>query len=127
MNTNNASKLRIIAAYLLSGSLFFAAGSASAGGDAKAGEAASKTCAACHGEHGIPDTAANSANASNPKLAGQYESYIVQALKAYRSGARQSAIMSGFAAGLTDQQIADLAAYFSSQESDLQMQTVVPK
>jgi len=49
----------------------------------------------------------------------------VQALKSYRSGARQSAIMAGFAAALTDQQIADLAAYFSSQESSLQ--TVEPK
>jgi len=49
----------------------------------------------------------------------------VQALKSYRSGARESAIMSGFAAALTDQQIADLAAYFSSQKSPLQ--TVVPK
>lgn len=119
MNMNNASKLRIIAAYLFSGSLFFVAASASAGGDAKAGEAASQTCANCHGADG------NSTVNTNPKLAGQYESYIIQALKAYRSGARESAIMSGFAAGLTDQQIADLAAYFSSQESDLQ--TVVPK
>lgn len=96
-----------------------ASSSAHAGGDAKAGEAASAVCAACHGADG------NSTIPSNPILAGQYESYLVQALKSYRSGERQNAIMSGFAAALTDQQIADLAAYFSSQESTLQ--TVLPK
>lgn len=95
------------AAMLVSGGAF-------AGGDAEAGKAASATCAACHGADG------NSAIPTNPKLAGQYESYLVHALKAYRSGDRQNAIMSGFAAALTDQQIADLAAYFSSQESSLQ-------
>lgn len=94
-------------------------GTAVAGGDAEAGKAASATCAACHGADG------NSTIPTNPKLAGQYESYLVEALKAYRSGARQNAIMSGFAAALSDQQIADLAAYFSSQESTLQ--TVVER
>ena len=115
---NSTYILRIIAALLFSGTFMFA-GAASAGGDAAAGEAASATCAACHGADG------NSTIPTNPKLAGQYESYLVHALKSYRSGARQNAIMSGFAAALTDQQIADLAAYFSSQESN--MQTVVPK
>ncbi len=94
-------------------------GNASAGGDAKAGEAESATCAACHGADG------NSTIPTNPTLAGQYESYLVHALKAYRSGDRQNAIMSGFASQLTDKQIADLAAYFSSQESSLQ--TVVER
>jgi len=94
-------------------------GVAYAGGDAEAGKAASAVCAACHGADG------NSAIPTNPILAGQYESYLVHALKAYRSGARQNAIMAGFATALTDQQIADLAAYFSSQESALQ--TVIGK
>jgi len=118
MNIKSTNKLRVIAVLLFSGTLFFA-GFVSAAGDAEAGKAASATCAGCHGADG------NSTIPTNPKLAGQYESYIVQALKSYRSGARQSPIMSGFAAALTDQQIADLAAYFSSQKSDLQ--TVVPK
>jgi len=96
-----------------------ATGFAYAGGDAEAGKAASAVCAACHGADG------NSAIPTNPILAGQYESYLVHALKAYRSGARQNAIMAGFATALTDQQIADLAAYFSSQESALQ--TVIGK
>jgi len=92
---------------------------AQAGGDAEAGKEASVVCAACHGVDG------NSTMPSNPILAGQYESYLVHALKSYRSGERQNAIMSGFATGLSDQQIADLAAYFSSQQSALQ--TVVGK
>lgn len=95
------------------------AGNVQAAGDAEAGKAASATCAACHGADG------NSTIPTNPKLAGQYESYLVHALKAYRSGDRKNAIMSGFAAGLSDQDIEDLAAYFSSQESTLQ--TVTPK
>lgn len=89
-------------------------GIAFAGGDAEAGKAASATCAACHGADG------NSTIPTNPKLAGQYESYLLQALKAYKSGARKNAIMSGFASALSEQQMADLAAYFSSQESTLQ-------
>jgi len=96
-----------------------ASGTAFAGGDAEAGKAASATCAACHGADG------NSTIPTNPKLAGQYESYLVEALKSYRSGARQNAIMSGFAAALSDQQIADLAAYFSAQKGTLQ--TVVER
>ncbi len=94
-------------------------GVAYAGGDAEAGKAASAVCAGCHGADG------NSSIPTNPKLAGQYESYLVQALKDYRSGARQSAIMAGFVSGMKDQQIADLAAYFSSQEGTLQ--TVIGK
>ncbi len=88
-------------------------------GDAAAGKEASAVCAACHGADG------NSSIPTNPKLAGQYESYIVRALKDYRSGVRKNAIMSGFAAQLTDKQIDDLAAYFSSQDGELR--TVLPE
>ncbi len=89
-------------------------GLATAGGDVEAGKALSdKVCAACHGADG------NSELPANPKLAGQYESYIMQALKDYRSGARQNPIMAGFAASLSDEDIANAAAYFSSQSGDL--------
>lgn len=84
-----------------------------AGGDATNGKALSSVCAACHGADG------NSSVPTNPKLAGQYESYIVQALKGYKSGERENAIMSGFAANLSMQDIKDLAAWFSSQKGDL--------
>jgi len=72
-------------------------------------------CAACHGADG------NSTLAANPKLAGQYESYLVRALSDYRSGDRESAIMAGFASALSDQDIRTLAAWFASQESDLKV------
>ena len=72
-----------------------------------------QTCAGCHGADG------NSTIGTNPKLAGQYESYLVRALTDYRSGARDNAVMAGFAAGLSDQDIRDLAAWFASQDSDL--------
>jgi len=71
------------------------------------------TCAACHASDG------NSVQPSNPILAGQYKSYIRQALLAYKSGERQNPIMSGFAAGLSEADIAKLAKYFSSQKSGI--------
>lgn len=113
MMMNKMVKATVLAISLVASNAVFA------GGDAEAGKAASATCAACHGADG------NSTIPTNPKLAGQYESYIAQALKDYRSGARKNAIMSGFASALSDQQIADLAAYFSAQESTLQ--TVVDR
>lgn len=87
--------------------------SAHAGGDAANGEALAQTCVACHGDGGA------STVDTNPKLAGQYESYLLQALKSYKSGDRQNAIMAGFAAALSEQDMADLAAYFSSQPGEL--------
>lgn len=86
-----------------------------AGGNADSGQKLSATCAACHGADG------NSTIPTNPKLAGQYESYIVRALTDYKSGARSNAMMAGFAAPLSEQDIRDLAAYFSSQEASVQV------
>lgn len=79
-------------------------------GDAAEGEKKAATCAACHGADGVSQIP------TNPILAGQYPSYLEQALKDYRSGNRQSAIMAGFASQLSDQDIEDLAAWFSSQK-----------
>lgn len=84
-----------------------------AGGDEDKGKELSVTCAACHGADG------NSTIETNPILAGQYESYLIRALSDYKSGARSNAIMAGFAAALSEQDIRDLAAYFASQESAL--------
>ena len=72
-----------------------------------------ETCQACHGPDGVgilPEY---------PNLAGQHNDYIVQALKAYRKGARQNAIMQGMAAALTDEDITAAAKYFSSQKPGL--------
>ncbi len=81
-----------------------------AAGDPQAGAEKSKTCSACHGPEG------NSSDPQYPRLAGQYPDYLTHALHAYKTGARQNAIMNGFAATLSDQDIADLAAYFSGQQ-----------
>ena len=78
-----------------------------AGGDPELGRAKSTTCHACHGADGL-------AIAPNyPKLAGQHEAYLVHVLRQYRSGERKNAIMAGFATGLSDQDIADLAAFYA--------------
>ena len=81
-----------------------------AGGDVAAGEQKSAVCASCHGATGesiVPDY---------PVLAGQHQSYLEQALKDYRSGARNNPIMAAFVATLSDEDIADLSAYFAAQE-----------
>lgn len=90
-----------------------AASSCWAVGDAVAGREKSQVCAACHGPRGNGD------NPAYPKLAGQYPSYLVKALQDYRSGQRQNAIMKGFAAGLSDEDIEDLSAFFAAQSGDL--------
>lgn len=88
-------------------------GMAGAAGSALADAAAAKatatgTCAGCHGPQGV-------SMADNfPNLAGQKKTYLANALKAYREKTRQAPIMNGMAAGLSDQQIEDLAAYFAS-------------
>ncbi len=79
-------------------------------GDPAAGQEKSATCAACHGADG------NSPLPENPKIAGQYADYLEIALREYRSGVRQNPIMAGMAAALTDEDIADLAAWYSSQD-----------
>lgn len=86
-----------------------AATSAFAGGDAKAGKEKAATCQACHGMDG------NSIVPTYPKLAGQYESYLLHALRGYKSGERNNAIMSGMVAALSDQDLQNLAAYYASQ------------
>ena len=82
--------------------------------DPVAGKEKSKVCAACHGENGVsqvPDF---------PKLAGQYNDYLVRTLKDYQSGARKNAIMAGLVTSLKPPDIADIAAYYSSQPAALQ-------
>lgn len=79
-------------------------------GDPAAGKAKAASCVACHGADG------NSSIPSNPRLAGQHADYLERALLDYRSGARKNPIMAGFAANLSDQDIADLAAWFASQK-----------
>jgi len=79
-----------------------------AAGDAAAGKAKSATCAGCHGAAGI------SANPLWPNLAGQKDAYIVKQLKAFRAGTRSDPMMSPMAKPLSDADIDNLAAHFSS-------------
>jgi cytochrome c553 len=91
--------------------LALAIGSTVEAGNPGRGLEKSQACQACHGKEGnkavTPDT---------PILAGQHEDYLVHALKAYRSGDRNNAIMNGQASALSDQDIRDLAAWYASQE-----------
>jgi len=83
--------------------------SAFAAGTKEAGQAKSTPCIACHGIDG------NSANPEWPSIAGQHETYLVRHLTAFRDGVRQNPLMTPMAVGLSDQDIADLAAWYSSQ------------
>jgi cytochrome c553 len=83
-------------------------------GDAAAGQAKSALCATCHGAEG------NSEISINPKLAGQNFNYIVKQLQDYKSGNRVNATMSAMVAALTEQDILDISAWYSSQQVTLQ-------
>ncbi len=92
--------------------LFGAIGIAQAAtGDAAAGQAKAAVCAACHGADG------NSVVPTFPRLAGQGDAYIVKQLTDFKSGARTNAIMAPMAKPLSDQDVLNLAAYFSSQKA----------
>jgi len=81
-----------------------------AAGDPSAGQAKSAICAACHGADG------NSVVPNWPKIAGQHEGYVQRQVQLIKAGARVVPEMIGIVPGLSDQDIADLAAWFSSQE-----------
>jgi len=70
-------------------------------------------CAACHGADG------NSVITLNPKLAAQHPEYLEKQLTEFKSGKRANAVMSGMAAGLSEQEIKDLAAYFAAKKLNL--------
>ena len=83
------------------------AGAAQAAGDVAAGKAKARMCAGCHGAEG-------QGVKPNPALAGTSEKQIVEDLKAYKSGKRPNPVMKGLASGLSDQDMANLGAYFAS-------------
>ena len=89
--------------------LIFASTSALAG-DAAAGKAKAAMCASCHGATGI------SISPIWPNLAGQKEQYLVKQIKAFRDGTRQDPMMAPMVAALSDADIDNLAAYYSSQK-----------
>jgi len=89
--------------------LMLAAGSVQAGGDAARGAELAVDCADCHGEDGMGDE-------DNPKLAGMDKAAFVSALEGYKSGEREdeSGMMADYAVDLSEQDMADLAAYYNS-------------
>lgn len=87
---------------------------AHASGDADRGKTKVATCVACHGQDG------NAVDPQYPRLAGQYADYLAMALHEYKDGRRNNAIMKGFAATLSDEDIEDVSAYFATMPSKLQ-------
>lgn len=81
-----------------------------AGGNAADGQNKSATCQACHGETGM------ATQTIYPNLAGQHQDYLKKALVNYRDGQRTNPVMNSFAAHLTDADIDDISAWYSSQK-----------
>lgn len=102
--------------FLSLATIFLAATSltATAQGDAAAGESKVAVCAACHGSDG------NSDLGNNPNLAGQGYRYTLKQLRDIKSGAREVAVMAGLLDNRTDQDLMDMAAFYAAQESTLQ-------
>lgn len=88
-------------------------GLAQAAGDAAAGQAKTAVCGACHSPDG------NSLAPNFPKLAGQGERYLLKQLNDIKSGNRQVVEMTGLLTNLSDQDLADIAAYYASQTGSI--------
>lgn len=102
-----------LVAALVASSAFAAAPAAgpASKGDPKAAESiVNQLCAGCHAVDG------NSPAAANPKLAGLNAEYLNKQLNEFKSGARQSPVMSGMVASLSPQDMLNLAAYYSAQQ-----------
>jgi len=97
------SKFSIALALVLAGD------QAMAGGDAEAGQAKAATCVACHGVDG------NSAVPTFPKLAGLGHKYLLKQMKDIRDGRRPVALMAGQVDNMSDQDLADIAAFYDAQ------------
>ncbi len=86
---------------------FGVVGPAHAAGDVQAGKVMAAACAACHGANG-------QGVATYPPLAGKKADQLIQALKDFKSGKRDNAVMNGMASPLSDQDIENIAAYYAS-------------
>jgi cytochrome c553 len=104
MKTNPIFNRLILTVFLTA----FASFNVYAKGDVAVGKSKSAICAACHGGAGISSIAAN------PNLAGQVSGYIAKSLGEFKLGERNNPIMAGQVANLSEQDMADLDAYYSS-------------
>lgn len=100
-----------IAAYLAQFELV--SNDATVTGDVEAGKDKAAACAGCHGETG------DSSDPNFPRLAGQYESYLLKALQDYKSGARDNPMMGGMVSNLSEEDMLDISAYYASQPKGL--------
>jgi cytochrome c553 len=101
--------------FLLAAALTLAAPPALAQQKGDAEAAQKNKIAMCVGCHGIPGYKTAFPSVYHvPRIAGQQQAYIIAALKAYKSGERSHPSMRGIAAGLNDQDMADLAAYYGA-------------
>jgi len=100
----------LVVRLLLPAGLLLAGGGRSDAGDVKAGSAKAMMCQACHGLDGLSKTP------DAPNIAGQTEPYLVMQLQAFKTGLRKNDAMSVVTPSLSDQDIEDLAAYYSAIE-----------
>ena len=108
--------IQFLAGLLLSGAVAapFAAHAADAG-DPAAGQSKNAMCIGCHGIPGYHTAFPEVYHV--PKIGGQHAAYIVKALQEYKSGNRSHPSMRAIAAGLSDKDMADLAAYYAADVS----------
>ena len=108
MNRTKIQSLLLAAAFMLT----LSPASVSAG-DIKAGKTKSAICLTCH-------KASNEVvGVGTPIISGQYEDYLIQALKDYKSGARSNPVMGAFTVSLGDEDIEDIAAFYAAIDSQL--------
>jgi cytochrome c553 len=93
---------------VLSALALTAAANVASAGDVAAGKAKAASCGGCHGANGV------SAVPTYPNLAGQKEAYLVKQMKAFKDGTRTDPTMNAMAKPLSDEDIANLAAYYAS-------------
>jgi cytochrome c553 len=117
MRVRSGAMLAGLAAYSALAVLAPAASAPAAAGDASAGRRKAIACQTCHGLDGL------SKLPEAPSLAGQPEQYLIKSLDDYRSGARKNEMMSLVVKTLSDQDIADLAAYYAA----IEISTTPPK
>jgi cytochrome c553 len=108
MLTNHDTRLRA-PSLIVAAAMLLAVGPALAGGDPARGQAKSAVCAACHGADG------NSPSPEFPRIGGQHEDYLFQALRAYQLGSRKNPVMAAQVENLTQDDLRDLAAWYANQ------------
>ncbi len=116
-NANNWSErdLEDIAAFVSKKTLSTESNAIS--GNVAKGKEKAAVCSGCHGDDGnVVDKDGKALNAETPRLAGQYEDYLINALKDYKKGIRKNPIMNGMAEGLSDDDIRDIAAFYADKK-----------